>query len=144
MSSMRRPRYVVEGPRWFRNQIRGKGPFLALGPPLVIGAVSLLLLNAFSTRTTGMTGLVLGFFAAPALPALGAPFSDSSRYPVAIAASVVLWLIVGLISARRATRNPMASWSDYWRTFWWLAAGIWMGTLASLFVATVVLGRSLL
>ncbi len=110
----------------------------------MIGAVSLLLLNAFSTRTTGVTGLVLGFFAAPALPALGAPFSDSSRYPVAIAASVVLWLIVGLISARRATRNPMASWSDFWRTFWWLAAGIWMGTLASLFVATVVLGRSLL
>ena len=143
MSSMSRPRYVVDGPRWIRSRIRGKGPFLALGPPLVLGAVSLVLLNAFTSRASGVAGLVLGFFAAPALPALGAPFSDSSRYPAAVGISVLLWLLVGLISARRATRNPMASWADYWRTFWWLAAGIWLGTLASLFVATVVLGRSL-
>ena len=134
----------MDGPRWFRNQIRGKGPFLALGPPLLLGVVALVLLNTGSNRVTGISGLILGFFAAPALPALGAPFSDASRYPVAILFSVALWLIVGVISSRRATRNPMASWSDFWRTYWWLTIGIWVGTLASLFVATVVLGRSLL
>ena len=31
--------------------------------------------------------------------------------------SAVLWLIVGAVAARRTTRNPMATWPDYWRTY---------------------------
>jgi hypothetical protein len=141
---MTRPRYVIEGPRWFRTQIRNRGPFVALLPPLVLGALSLLLLKVFSTYASGMTGLVLGFFAAPALPVLGAPFSSSENYPLAIGISVAFWLMIGLISARRSTRNPMATWSDYWRTYWWLAAGTWTGAAVSMIVARFVVGRELL
>lgn len=141
---MHRPRYVIEGPRWFRTHIRNRGPFVALIPPVVLGALSLLLLKGFESYATGMTGLVLGFFAAPALPALGAPFSSTSLYPLAIGISVALWLMVGLICARRATRNPMATWSDYWRNYWWLAGGIWTGAGAAMFVARFVVGRELL
>lgn len=141
---MSRPRYVIEGPRWFRTQIRNRGPFIALVPPLIMGALALALLNLFESSTTGMTGLVLGFFAAPALPAVGAPFSSSSLYPLAIGISVALWLMLGLIAARRATRDPMATWSDYWRNYWWLAGGVWLGASVAMFVARFVVGGQLL
>jgi hypothetical protein len=125
-------------------QIRNKGPFVALAPPLVLGALALALLNGFETYATGMTGLVLGFFAAPALPAVGAPFSSTSLYPLAIGLSIALWLMLGLVAARRATRNPMATWTDYWRNYWWLAGGVWVGAGIAMFVARFVVGGQLL
>jgi hypothetical protein len=56
---------------------------------------------------------------------------------------VVLWLVVGYLAARRATRNPMASWSDYWRNYWWLAVGIWIGATAALVIARYTIGEAL-
>ena len=81
--------------------------------------------------------------AAPALLAVGAPFSDQSVYSIGVTLSVMLWLIVGAIAARRTTRNPMAGWPDFWRTFCWLAGGIWVGVVAALFVARYVVGQAL-
>jgi hypothetical protein len=137
------PNYVIEGPRWFRTRIRSQGPFVALIVPAVLGAIALLALNAGSSTTSGLLGLVLGVFAAPALLAVGAPFSSASLYPIGVAISVVLWLCVGYLAARRATRNPMASWGDYWRNYWWLAVGIWVGATAALVIARYALGEAL-
>jgi hypothetical protein len=64
-------------------------------------------------------------------------------YPIGIAISAVLWLVVGAIASRRATRNPMATWSDYWRNYWWLAGGIWLGAASALAVARFVVGEAL-
>ena len=137
-------RYTYEGPRWYRTRIRARGPFVALIPPLIVGAVALLLLNLGNRASTGLSGLYLGVCAAPGLLVVGAPFSSSSWYPLGIAISVVLWLVVGLVVSRRVTRNPMASWQDYWRDYAFVAAGICAGCLAALIIARVVIGDTLI
>jgi hypothetical protein len=136
-------RHVYEGPRWFRLRIRSRGPFLAVIPPALLGLVALASLRLFDGRTSGYIGLVAGVMAAPGLLAVGAPFSDSSLYPVGIALSAMLWLIVGAMAARRTTRNPMAEWTDFWRTFTWLAGGIWLGCASALGVAGLAVGEAL-
>ncbi len=88
-------------------------------------------------------GLIGGVFAAPALLAAGAPFGDRGLYPVAIGASMVLWLLVGFLAARRATRNPMATWSDYWRHYAWMCGGVWAGAVIALVVAALSISDSL-
>ncbi|MET0458160.1 MAG: hypothetical protein ABW195_02865 [Ilumatobacteraceae bacterium] len=136
-------RYVFEGPRWYRSRIRSRGPFLALVPPAVLGVLALLLLNVFNGKTSGYGGLLLGVFAAPGLLAVGAPFSSDSVYPIGVTLSVMLWLVVGAIAAARATRNPMATWTDFWRNYAWLAGGIWVGAIAALVIARFVVGDAL-
>jgi hypothetical protein len=74
---------------------------------------------------------------------VGAPFGNSDLYSIAIAASGVLWMGVGLIASRRATRNPLATWTDYWRHYFWLASGIWVGAGIALGRATITIGVSL-
>lgn len=85
-------------------------------------------------------GLIGGYFSAPALLAIGAPFADRSVYPIAVAASAVMWLFVGVLAARRSTRNPMATWGDYWRHYLWMLSGIWVGVSVALAIATVRIG----
>ena len=136
-------RHVYEGPRWFRLRIRSRGPFLAVIPPLALGLIALLALKLFDGSTSGYVGLICGVFAAPILLAVGAPFSDSSLYPIGVALSAMLWLIVGAVAARRSTRNPVADWRDYWRTFGWLAGGIWLGATIALLVAKYSVGQAL-
>jgi hypothetical protein len=136
-------RHVYEGPRWFRLRIRSRGPFLAVLPPAVLGLVALVSMELFDGKTSGYLGLILGVAAAPFLLAVGAPFSDTSLWSIGVALSVMLWLIVGAVAARRTTRNPMAEWRDFWRTFSWLAAGIWLGVAAALLVARYAVGEAL-
>jgi hypothetical protein len=137
-------RHVYEGPRWFRLRIRSRGPFLAVLPPLALGVFALLVLRLFDGKLSGYVGLVCGVFAAPLLLAVGAPFSDSSLYPIGVALSAMLWLIVGAVAARRTTRNPMASWGDFWRTYSWLAGGIWLGAAVALLIAKYSVGQALI
>jgi len=136
-------RYVYEGPRWFRLRIRSRGPFLAVVPPLALGVIAVLVLQVFEGRTSGYLGLVLGVAAAPLLLAVGCPFSDESLWSIGVALSAMLWLVVGAVAARRTTRNPMAGWPDFWRTYWWLAGGIWAGVAAALLVARYSVGQAL-
>jgi hypothetical protein len=136
-------RHVYEGPRWYRLRIRSRGPFLALVPPAVLGVIALIALKLFDGKTSGLIGLICGVFAAPALLVVGVPFSDRSVYPIGVALSVLLWLIVGAIAAHRTTRNPMASWADFWRTYAWLAGGIWLGASVALIVAKFTVGQAL-
>lgn len=119
------------------------GPVAALIVPSVVGAIAYLSLRLFDTAWSGAVGLIFGVFAAPALLAAGAPFGDRDLYPLAIAASGLLWLLVGVFAARRATRNPMATWSDYWRHYAWMCGGIWTGASVALVVAALSISDSL-
>jgi hypothetical protein len=135
---------VYEGPQWYRARIRRFGPVLALIAPAVLGIVAVAALALFDGRASGWTGLILGVCAAPGLLAIGVPFASTSTYPVGIAISIVLWLAVGYVAARIATRNPVASFTDFWRAYRWLAIGVWIGVLAALAGSSLILGRELL
>lgn len=93
---------------------------------------------------SGAVGLVGGYFAGPALLAVGAPFADRSIYPIAAMASGVMWFVVGVLASRRATRHPMATWGDFWRHYFWMLLGIWVGVAAALAIATVQIGSDVL
>jgi hypothetical protein len=135
---------IVEGPRWYRSRIRTLGPFAALIVPAIVGAIGYFSLHWFDSALSGAVGLIGGVFAAPALLVAGAPFGDRDLYPFAVVASGALWMRVGFLAARRATRNPMATWSDYWRHYAWLCAGVWVGAGAALAIAGLSVSRSLL
>ena len=111
--------------------------------PAIVGGIAYLSLQLFDTAWSGAVGLIGGVWAAPALLAAGAPFGDREMYPIAVAASGLLWILVGLLAARRATRNPMATWVDFWRHYAWLCAGIWIGASAALIVAALTISDSL-
>lgn len=110
----------------------------------VFGATAILALRLGDGRSSGLIGLVSGVAAAPGLLVVGAPFADDAQYPVAVLASIPLWLVLGLIASRRATVPVMASWRDYWRELTWLTIGVVMGAVAALIAATAVLGESLI
>jgi hypothetical protein len=61
----------------------------------------------------------------------------------AVVGSAVLWVIVGVISARRATRLPAASWRDYWHEYVWLAFGVWLGVVVALAAVNLIFGLAL-
>ena len=135
---------LIEGPRWYRRRIRGWGPVLGLLLPALIGAIAFASLKFSESAWSGAVGLVGGVVAAPGLLAAGAPFGDQSVYPVAILSSGVMWIAVGFLASRRATRHPLATWGDFWRHYLWMAGGIWVGAGAALGIATVSIGESLL
>ncbi len=134
----------MEGPRWYRTRIRVFGPLLALVPPAVVGAIAILSMRLFDSALSGAVGLVGGVMAAPALLVAGAPFGDRGLYPLAIGASALCWILVGALAARRATRNPMATWHDFWRHYAWLCGGVWLGCWAALGIAAWSVSDSLI
>ena len=135
---------VPMGPRAYRSKLRGSGPFVALIPPGVLGAISLLLLRGHTSLVRGVGGFLTAVMAAPGLLVAGAPLRSGGKvYLGAIVGSAVLWMIVGAISAKRATRLPAASWRDYWREYVWLAAGVWLGVVVALLVVNLIFGRAL-
>jgi hypothetical protein len=116
---------------------------LGLLVPAAIGAVAYAALHWSDAAWSGAIGLVGGVFAAPVLLMVGAPFGERSLYPLAVAASAGLWLILGFVASRRATRNPMATWNDFWRHFAWLCDGVWIGCAVALGIAAAVISDSL-
>lgn len=111
--------------------------------PGIVGAIAIAALRLSDAAWSGAVGLIGGVLAAPCLLLVGAPFGDDSLYPIAIGASALVWILVGLLASRRATRNPMATWADYWRHYAWMGGGIWLGCLAALGVAATVISDSL-
>lgn len=132
--------HLTEGPRWYRSRIRTWGGPAGLLIPGVVGAIGYLALQLSDAPWSGTVGLLGGYFGAPTLLVVGAPFADRELYPLAVAAAGVMWLLIGLLASRRATRNPMASWADYWRHYAWLLGGVWLGVAVALAVATVRIG----
>ena len=54
-----------------------------------------------------------------------------------------LWLLLGLIASRRATRSTVASWRDSWREMTYLAVAVVIGAIVALAAATKILDESL-
>jgi hypothetical protein len=112
-------------------------------PPAVVGAIAWLALELADERWSGLVGLFGGVVAAPGLLVAGAPLADESRYPLAVLASAPLWVAIGFVASRRATRWPMATWREYWREYAWMFAGVAAGASGALVAATMILGESL-
>jgi hypothetical protein len=111
--------------------------------PATVGAVAYAALHWSDAAWSGVVGLLGGVFAAPGLLLVGAPFGERDLYPLAVAGSGALWLVLGFVASRRATRNPMASWKDFWRHFGWLCGGVWIGCAVALGIAAAVISDSL-
>ena len=135
---------LTAGHRWYRARIRQAGPVLGVVPMAILGALSLISLRVGDGSTSGLIGLISGVSAAPGLLVAGAPLADDARYPLAVLASVPLWLVLGLVASRRATIRVMAGWGDYWRELLWLTAGVILGAVGALIAATAILGESLI
>jgi hypothetical protein len=112
-------------------------------PPACVGAIAILSLRLFDSAASGAIGLIGGVMAAPGLLVAGAPFGDSDMYPIAVGASALFWVLIGVVASRRATRNPMATWHDFWRHYAWMCGGVWVGCGAALAVAAFSISDSL-
>ena len=113
-------------------------------PPLALGGLAVVLLHHNESTVRGAAGFVAAILAAPGLVLVGMPLSTGAAvWLVGLGGSAVLWLWIGAVASKRATRSPAASWRDFWREFAWLAAGVWIGTIAAFAVADLVLGRPL-
>jgi hypothetical protein len=137
------PQPLIAGPRWYRTRIRVLGPLLGLVPMAVLGAIAWCSLRFADGRTSGLLALLAGVSAAPVLLFVGAPFADDSQYPMAILASVPLWLVLGFVASRRATRSTVASWRDFWREMTLLTIAVVLGAIVALAAATKILDESL-
>ena len=111
---------------------------------IALGGIALASLGLGDGRNSGLIGLFAGATAAPGLLVAGAPFADESRYPLAVLATVPLWLLLGYVAAHRATRRPIAAWSDYARELLYLTIAVAVGASVALFVAAEVVGQSLI
>jgi hypothetical protein len=129
----------------YRSRVRALGPLLSLLPATVMGLLAIALLHGSTSTARGVGGFALAVLAAPGLLAAGVPLSTGGgAYALAIAGSAVLWLAIGVLAARRATRPPVASWRDFWREWAWPAAGVWLGVLVALGIARLSVGSALL
>lgn len=120
------------------------GTLLGLLIPGTIGAIAYFSLQLSDASWSGPVGLIGGYFAAPTLLGVGAPFGDRDLYPLAAIAAGLLWMAIGFLAARRATRNPMATFADFWRHYTWMLLGIWVGVAIALAVATIRIGSGVL
>ncbi len=133
---------VPQGPRAYRQRLRRFGPVLGLLPAAALGGLAWLSLHDNVSSVRGVLGFLLAVLAAPCLLAVGVPLTTGAAlYVVAFVASAVIWLSLGSLAARRATRRPAAMWSDFWREFVWLAAGVWVGVVLALAAIDLLLGR---
>jgi hypothetical protein len=138
-------RPVPSGPRAYRARIRTLGPVAALAPPAALGILGWLMLHNNGSISRGLGGFVSALFAAPLLPVAGAPLrAAGAAYVAAILASAVVWLLVGVIASRRATRTPVATWRNFWTEWAWLAGALWAGVVIAVVGSNLVLGRALL
>ncbi|MEY2754739.1 MAG: hypothetical protein RJB65_1097 [Actinomycetota bacterium] len=106
--------------------------------------MALLLLWGNSATWRGIGAVALSLFAAPVLLAVGAPLTGGTLLLLGIALSAVLWIGLGVLAAQRATRRPAAAWREFWVQYMWLAGGVWIGVVAALAIANLVLGNALL
>ena len=136
---------VRRGPRAYRRQIRRLGPLMALLPPAALGAIALLLLRNNTSTVRGVLGFLTAVLAAPGLLVGGAPMTGGTGlYLAAALGSAVMWLLVGIAAAARATRRSVATWADYWKEYLWQAGAVWLGVIGALIVANLILGGAFL
>ncbi len=135
---------IRRGPKAYRRIVRQRGPVAGLLLPALIGLLGLLLLRNNTQTWRGVGGFLLSVVAAPVLLVTGAPLAAGHSYTLALLASAALWILLGTIAARMATRTPVATWRDFWREFLWLAGGVWLGVVVAMVAANLILGGAFL
>jgi hypothetical protein len=128
------PSPVRRGPLAYRRHLRTFGPLLALVVPALALATSTLLKPVVSCTGTCAPQVaaswVLPALAFPTTVLWGIPLEGGSvRYAGAAVTSMLVWLGLGWLAARRATRSPVASWGNWWSEFAWALGSLWAGTL---------------
>jgi len=132
---------VPDGLATHRRRVRSLGAFAGLVIPGALAAVGGLLLWGSDSATRGLTGFVFLVLGAPVLPLLGVPAEGgTNRYLLAAAASAVLWMAIGWLAGRRASRLPVAGWSEWLREYLPLAIGVWIGAAFALIIAGTMVG----
>jgi hypothetical protein len=132
----------------YRQRLRRRGPLVALVPPLVAAALAVAVWRFWpcsgSTCTVrAVVGWGLASLAVPTALIAGVPFNGGgARYALVVASSVALWLVIGLLAGRRATRVPAANWHDFRREYLWLAVPLWLGVIAGLGGFAIFVTRS--
>jgi hypothetical protein len=117
------------------------GALAGLVPPAVLAAIGGILLWGSNTGSRGLPGFVALVLGVPVLPLLGVPAEGGTgRYALAAAASVAVWLVIGWVAARRATRLPVAGWAEWRKEYLPLAIGVWIGAIAALVIAGTMVG----
>lgn len=128
-----------------RRSIRSTGPVVALIVPVLLGAIAVMVERDSTSAGRGIGGFVLAVLAAPALPMAGVPLrTGTGVILVAVGASALLWLLLGVFAALRATRSGQPRWARFWGEYAWMLVAVWTGTAVGLLAANLVLGRSLL
>ena len=135
---------IRRGPKAYRRQVRQGGPIAGLLIPAMIGLIGLLLLRNNTQTWRGIGGFLLAIVAAPVLLVTGAPLTTGHSYTLALLGSAALWVLLGTIASRMATRTPVATWRDFWREYLWLAGGVWVGIGVALVAANLILGGAFL
>ncbi len=114
-------------------------------PATALGCTSVALLRGNTAASRGVAGFGAAVLAAPGLLSAGIPLATGSqRLMLGIGGSVVLWFLLGIVAARRATRSPVATWRNFWSEYLWLAAGVWLGVAMSLLIVRVAIGSGVL
>lgn len=132
---------MPDGLATHRRRVRSLGAFAGLLPPAVFVAIGGLLLWGSNTGKRGLPGFVSLVLGVPVLPLLGVPAEGGSgRYALAGVSSGVVWLFIGWIAARRATRLPVAGWAEWRKEYFPLAIGVWIGAIAALIIAGMMVG----
>jgi hypothetical protein len=135
---------VPAGPVAYRRRVRLLGPVVALLPPGMALLSAALLWRLYpcsgtSCVSSGAAGWILAVMALPTSLVVGMPWEGSAgRYAVMTITSVVLWMALGWMAARRATRSPVADWRDWWREYAWPLVGVWAGVLGALVLLAYV------
>jgi len=118
---------------------------VALILPALLGAIAVMVERDSTSAGRGIGGFLLALMAAPVLPMAGVPLrTGTGVILVAVGASALLWLLLGVFAAQRATRSAQPRWARFWGEYAWMLLAVWTGTAVGLLAANLVLGRSLL
>lgn len=140
---------VPLGPVAYARKLRRTGWLMALVLPTALLAVTsaarvLVTCQAGDVcRSRVATNWVLPGMALPTAILWGVPLrGGTTRYVGVLATSALLWAILGIWAASRATRRPIASWRTWLREYIFLLLGVWLGVFAGLFALAGIVGQS--
>lgn len=95
----------------------------------------------FSGLIGGVLSFVFMVMALPVMPILGMPAAGgTTRLLTAIAASAVLWWLLGQIVASRVARRPVVGWREWLKEFATMGLGLWIGAALALGLGALLLG----
>lgn len=140
---------VPKGPLAYHRSIRMLGPLVALVPPAIMLAAM------FAARTwldcggvacgrEVLTGWVLPALALPTAVLWGLPIEDGTiRIVGVLASSAVVWMLLGFLATRRATRSLVATWRNWWSEYLFLLVAVWVGVAGGLYLLSRLVSNGL-